>query len=471
LDRPAGTAWLFGGGLLLVASQVWLASSAPELTHENASQLLGILPLITVLPVSAALALWLFGRTNRMPADITAISIMVIAGLAMRLAWFGAPAPIEDDFYRYLWDGALVANGFNPYDYSPGAILAGADTGKLDPLLAAIAGEGREVLGQINFPQLRTIYPGTAQAAFGLAYWIEPWSLDALRLVFLAAETATLILSVAILRRLGANPLWAGLYWCNPFVSIMLIGAAHADILIAPFVLAALLLSASKRPILSGVALGLAAGVKLWPLLLVPLLTRCFFKQPAKLIGMLIAFSLATVLLIGPLFWGSLESNSGLKAYASSWANNNAVFAWLKEILSLVIDRADSDAALRIALLAITGAISLSVALKPTSGLKDLCIRALIVSAAVFYCSPAHFPWYAAWFLPLAAILQSWPLLAVSALLPAYYLFFPSWGTSLFPLFIFGAALIHWLPLIWLLKRSVKASHPLFPHRALEAKS
>lgn len=469
MNRPAGTAWLFSGGLALVASQVWLASSASELTHENASQLLSVLPLITVLPVSAALALWLFGRATRMPADITAISIVVIAGLAMRLAWFGAPAPIEDDFYRYLWDGALVANGFNPYDYSPNAIIEGLDTGKLDPLLAKIAGDGREVLGQINFPQLRTIYPAAAQAAFALAHWIEPWNLDALRLVFLIADIATLILSVAILRRLGANPLWAGLYWCNPFASTMLIGAAHADSLIAPFVLAALLLSASQRPILSGTALGLAAGVKLWPLLLFPLLARCFLRQPEKLIGMLIAFFFISILLIGPLFWASFENDSGLHAYASSWANNNAVFAWLRELLSLAIDRADSDALIRVALTVIAGGISIYVALKPTSGFKDLCIRALIVSAAVFYCSPAQFPWYAAWFLPLAAILQSWPLLAVSALLPAYYLFFPSWGTSLFPFFIFGAAFIHWLPLLWLLRQRFQTQRTHLRHKLLQA--
>lgn len=458
MKRLAGFAWLGGAAVIAVASQIWLAAVAPSLTHQTASQLLGVLPLLTVLPLSTAAALWLFWRQGYMRSGAAAILLMCAAGLAMRLVWFGSPAPIEDDFYRYLWDGALLANGLNPYDLSPRDVLTGLAAGGLDPLLAALAADGQDVLNKINFPSLRTIYPGTAQAVFALAYWIKPWSLDALRFVFLLADSATLILSIMILRRLGANPLWAGLYWCNPFVSTVLIGAAHADILIGPFVLGALLLVIAGRAGLGGASLALATGVKLWPVLLVPLFARAMFREPGKLMRALTAFAVITALLTGPLVWASFDSDAGLRAYASAWANNNAVFTWLKEIVSLAVEQANANALLRMAFAALAVAIALLMARRPVTGLQDLSVRALIISAAVFYCSPAQFPWYAGWFLPLAAILQSWPLLIVSVLLPAYYLFFPSWGTSMFPLFIFGAAFLHWLPLLMPLKRVLTTS-------------
>ena len=461
MKRLSVFAWIGSAALIAVASQIWLAAIAPALTHQTALKLSGVLPILTVLPLSTALVLWLLWRQGQMQSGMAALLALCAAGLAMRLAWFGSPAPIEDDFYRYLWDGALVANGLNPYDLSPRDVLTGLEAGGLDPLLARLAAEGKDVLSKINFPSLRTIYPGTAQAAFSLAYWIKPWSLDALRFVFLVADCVTLILSIALLRGLGANPLWAGLYWCNPFVSTVLIGAAHADVLIAPFVLGALLLVTAGRAGLGGASLALATGVKLWPVLLVPLLTRLMLRQPGKLIRALTAFTVMTVLLAGPLVWSSFDSDGGLRAYASTWANNNAVFAWLKEILAFVTDEADAGALLRLAFAGLAVAIALLTPRRRVTDLQDLSSRALIISAAVFYCSPAQFPWYASWFLPLAAILQSWPLLIVSVLLPAYYLFFPSWQTSMFPFFIFGAAFLHWLPLLWLLKRALATSHGL----------
>lgn len=438
---------LFGFGAA-VAGQICLAAQAPSLTHETAVSLAAVLPTILILSLSTAavlLTVWLMARGN---PGWAALVVMIAAGLAMRLAWFGSPAPIEDDFYRYLWDGALLANGFNPYDLAPKAVLAAFETGGLDPALAAIAADGQDTLRRINFPGLKTIYPGAAQAAFAIAYWIEPWSLDALRLVFLAADTATFILSILILRRIGANPLWAGLYWCNPLASAMLIGAAHADVLIAPFALAALLLAMAGRAGAGGAALGLATGVKLWPVLLLPLLLRAGPAKPVQLAKAAAAFLFVGAVTIAPLALASLDPQSGLRVYANNWANNNAVFAWLREAVAALTDHPEAERFLRLSLAALAGAIAVLAAIRPLRGLRDLCARAAIVGAAVFFCSPAQFPWYASWFLPLAALAQNWPLLAVSALLPSYYLFFPSWATPSFPYFAFGAAFLHWLPLL-----------------------
>ena len=92
----------------------------------------------------------------------------------MRLVWFGTPAPLEDDFYRYLWDEAALAQGLDPYRYTREAALSGDG---VPPALHALAVQARDVVVRIDFPDLTSIYPGYAQLAFALAHKLAPWSL------------------------------------------------------------------------------------------------------------------------------------------------------------------------------------------------------------------------------------------------------------------------------------------------------
>ena len=44
-------------------------------------------------------------------------------GLVIRVAMLFSVPVLEDDFNRYLWDGAVSGNGINPYVYSPLQVL------------------------------------------------------------------------------------------------------------------------------------------------------------------------------------------------------------------------------------------------------------------------------------------------------------------------------------------------------------
>ncbi|RMF61844.1 MAG: hypothetical protein D6748_00750, partial [Calditrichaeota bacterium] len=48
--------------------------------------------------------------------------LILLLGLVVRVLMFFSSPILEDDYYRYLWDGAVSANGFNPYQYSPAEI-------------------------------------------------------------------------------------------------------------------------------------------------------------------------------------------------------------------------------------------------------------------------------------------------------------------------------------------------------------
>ena len=59
----------------------------------------------------------------KLPVKETWIAWIIFTGLFARLILIPSSPILEDDFYRYLWDGAVTANEFNPYVYSPQDVI------------------------------------------------------------------------------------------------------------------------------------------------------------------------------------------------------------------------------------------------------------------------------------------------------------------------------------------------------------
>jgi alpha-1,6-mannosyltransferase len=449
MSTTSNTRVLAGAGAVLIASHAALVWIVAGLSNEpGAKTFAPIAPMVLALALPAGLALLAAPRLATIAPSRIALALVFVTGLALRALWFGSPALIEDDFNRYLWDGAVVAHGLDPYRHAPSDILAAAPAG-----YEAIADAGRAILERVNFPELTSLYPSLAQLSFALAHLMAPFNLDALRVVFLAAEVATFLLLCALLVARGASPLWSALYWCNPLPAFTLIGMAHVDALIPPCVLGAALMLQRARPAAAVAMLSAGAGVKIWPLLLVPLALAPLLREPRRLMLPAGVLAVGLAAAIGPLLIASyVRPDSGLGAYAAGWDVNNAFFAWGERALAWILgDEEPAQAILRALLALAAGAIALLVAYRRYRGSLDFACGALIVAASIFYLSPAQFPWYAAWFLPLAALVRSWPLLLASATLPLCYLVDPFWLAGLGDAYGFYVAFLHALPVLgWL---------------------
>ncbi len=372
------------------------------------------------------------------------ISIIAIAfvGVAMRLPYFGTGPMLEDDHFRYLLDGALLADGFSPYALAPQQILSGATT-----VPAALIEAGRAQIAAINFPDLRSIYPGGAQALFAIAHWIKPWSIDGLRAIILCAELATALLVVRMLIGLGRPPLLATLYWCNPLMAFCLTGQAHIDAALAPAVLLALIATDRRAAALAGASLGFAAGVKLWPILLAPLVVRALLPDRWAAVRFAVVLALVVVVLCGPLMLARLNEGSGLAAYAGGWSINNAPYAWASYASYLLLGGDGvGERILRGSIVMLVAASSLLIALRRPVGLSELVVSASLLSALVFYLSPAQFPWYVVWCLPLAVIHGSFALATATVFMPVYFLFFPLAADGFRDWHSYGLAMLHIVP-------------------------
>jgi hypothetical protein len=165
----------------------------------------------------------------------------------------------------------------------------------------------------------------------------------------------------------------------------------------------------------TGVLLGLAAGVKVWPLLLAPVLGRVLPRGAVVPAGLALAVSSAVVLV--PLLATAWAGDAGLVAYARAWVAGNAPFAWALALLG-----GEAEPGLRLALGLAGAGVALAVAVRAPGGEVVTAGRVLVVAAAVFYLSPTQFPWYVVWFMPFATLLGCRALLLPAALVPVYWL-------------------------------------------------
>lgn len=435
----SGPGWRDGrrlrlAGGVVAAAQAGMIALAPALAQEATAPAPPILAFVGLGVLGGAAWFASIGPLERLPPRRLAVGAVLVFGAAMRLGWLGTPVVLDTDALRYLWDGALAAHGIWPWGAPPAA--------GVPPALGA---EGAALLPQLRFAALRTIYPGTAQAAFLLAHAIAPWELLGLRLVMLGAEAATLLLLVALLRRAGLPPMRAAIWWCCPLLPLVLTNAAHVDALLPPLLLGALLATLAGRGIAAGGLLGLAAGVKVWPLLLAPLLGR--WLPPGTRLPALLGFGLVAGATLAPLLATAAGADAGLSAYARGWVVNNAPLAWVRAGFGVETGRA-----LRPLLGLAAAALALAVALRPPGDPASLVRAALVVAAATFYLSPAQYPWYAVWFMPFAVLLGCRALLLPAVLLPLYYLVFALRGPGPAAFFANGVAALHLLPVLaWLL--------------------
>lgn len=341
-------------------------------------------------------------------------------GLLLRAMMLPATPMLESDYFRYLWDGGLVANGHNPYAHAPTAVVSG----DVPEDVAELAVVSKPLVERVNQPQLRTIYPPVAQLAFAAAHQWAPWRIEGLRLLWLLLDLATLGLLVALLRQLALPASSAVIYWWNPLLIKELYNSAHMELVILPFALAALLLAVRGRPLSAGLALAGAVGAKLWPVLLLPVVLRRSAVTRCQAIATVAGFALLAGLLCLPLLSGGLDRTSGLGAYASYWQMNDALYQ-LFHVIGAWMAPAHGHRAARL----MVGVVLLGwigwLCRSPAADDRTLCRRGLWVVAALLLLSPTSYPWYWTWAVPLLAVHPSPGLLVLTATLPLYYLRFP----------------------------------------------
>ena len=290
--------------------------------------------------------------------------VAIIAALFFGAALLFAPPLLSDDVYRYLWEGRVWLQGFNPYRLAPD-----------DPALVHLRDD---IWTNINNKPLATIYPPLSQMLFVVAQWLGGgiWTVKLVALLAHAVSThARASLALAL------NPLLLSEAALNGHFDI----ACGAALLVSAWALS------RQRFVRAGVAACVAVGLKLVGLVMLPL----FVRRPR----LLAAAGLGSALLLLPLFWWRTPGDpvSGAGQFATRWRGNESLFAVVDVVSRRVLEPGFVDVAARgfvVALWMALCAVIIYRRVPPQSATRALVWGLLLLS-------PQVHPWYLAWLLPL----------------------------------------------------------------------
>lgn len=406
----AGVRWRLLGVALLGIAQALLLVWGSAADGGAARQLLA---LVGGASMGAAALLWVAfdQRLNHTP-----LAWVLGLALLLRLVAVQAMPLLEDDHFRYLWDGLRTATVFDPYRLPPSAFF-----GTLD-----LAPRWQDILSGINHPDIPTVYGPVLQYLFALAYWIAPGRLEALQALLLVADMAVLTL-------LAAQPVarrWLLAYALHPLILAQAMAGAHPDGLLALLLLLALLAWQRRLALWVGVMLGLAVGSKVAALVTLPMLA--FAPPPAAqralvandglrwAAGVAVGLVSTLALLYVPFILAGGSDATALGLFGRHWRFNPLFY----RAVEAAVPGSALTARVVAALLVIAGVAALTWRWRREQGRTPgtllpplhlaLCVLLLL--------SPVVNPWYWLWALALSVYLDCrWVVVASVAAVLSYF--------------------------------------------------
>ncbi|MAM18867.1 MAG: glycosyltransferase 87 family protein [Christiangramia sp.] len=252
------------------------------------------------------------------------------AALVFRLMWLLALPDLSQDYFRFIWDGRLIAEGMNPFQFTPDQLMQQPNF-SLTQGGELVAGMGSLSAGHYSN------YPPVSQLIFAITGFLSAGSIlgsvVVMRIILILADIGTLFIGWKLLKKLDLPQDSIFWYILNPFVIIELTGNLHFEGVMTFFLVLALYLLYQKKWLLSAVLMGLAISVKLLPLVLLPLLIP-YFREKGNLLKLPVYYLVAgLVVMISFLPFYSEEVIQNFSSSIGLWFDK---FEWNASIYYLV---------------------------------------------------------------------------------------------------------------------------------------
>ena len=330
------------------------------------------------------------------PANVDRYTFPIIlaVGVLCRLVLLFAEPALSSDVYRYAWDGVVQHAHINPYRYVPG-----------NPVLTFLREPNQDLFDNMNRRDYaHTIYPPVAQMIFYCITWING-SVTAMKAGMVLFEGLTLTGLMLLLRRLNVRREWILLYAWSPLLLWEIAGSGHLDSICMAFITLALWFRWRRQPVLTGLFLGLAIFTKFYPAVLIPALyTRRDWKMPAVIAAIGI-FGYSLYLSVGKAvfgFFGGYVEEEGI--------DKGTRFFPLELAQHLPGLHALPNAVYLAFVALVLGGLTLWAwhrATPPDAGPSAFLAPAMVLACTMMLLFSPHYPWYVAWLLPFAVLIQS----------------------------------------------------------------
>jgi len=254
---------------------------------------------------------------------------LVITTILFRIVFLIATPNLSQDFYRFIWDGRMLLNGFNPYLYLPEVFQTP------DYTIPNQAAELVVGMGELNASHYSN-YPPLNQMCFAIAALFANKSIlgniVVMRVLIILADIGVFYFGTKLLKALHLNPKAIFLYLLNPLIIIELTGNLHFEGIMIFFLIWSLYLLQQHKWRLAAIALACSISLKLLPLLFLPL----FFQQ-FKLKKLFAFYTIVGVIIM--LFFAPFISENLITNYSKTiglWFGtfefNGSIYLLIREI-------------------------------------------------------------------------------------------------------------------------------------------
>lgn len=288
----------------------------------------------------------------------------------------------SDDYYRYIWDGKVQANGINPYKYAPS-----------DKALINL--HTLDLPRNVNYPAMKTIYPPLGENLFYLSYLISGENFLGLKIFLFLFDILTIYGIYLILRKLKLPQKNILIYILCPLPIFQFLIDAHVDGFGLTLIVFAIYFYLDKKNILSYIFLGLSICIKPVGILLVPIFFLNVNNLTEKLKTIFIPLSICFLLYLPYIFTGAPFQS--LITFTENWTFNGIIF----DILDSFIHNNQTTR--------IICGILLTAAYLPVIFSKKKLVDKIYLSIFLLLIfSPIVHPWYVGWLVILLPFITRW---------------------------------------------------------------
>ncbi len=300
---------------------------------------------------------------------------ILLFGILFRLSLFPTLPTTSPDVYRYVWEGKVLYNGYNPFDYPPNSPELNKLHSKLLP-------------DKVEYKDMAAIYPPMSQLSFAVSYAIFGESLIGLKIIYLICEILTMIYLLKLLNLKKKNLNLILLYAWLPLPIMEYFINIHLEPFAIVFMIIFIYYMEKGYHLIAAVPFTFAFLSKFYPIILFPLLIKKI--RIKKTFYFTVIFSIITLLFYLPFVSDKLGIFKALGRYLENWDYNSSVF----KILQMFTTDGDT-----IRLICSIG-LMLSIGIIANMYL-DFTRAALGIFIAFIVFSTTVHPWYLGW---LAAI-------------------------------------------------------------------
>lgn len=251
------------------------------------------------------------------------LRFIVVSGLLFRVVFLFALPNLSQDFYRFIWDGNLLLEGLNPFLRTPDQWMA---QGGLSFETASELHRGMGGLSRANYSN----YPPVNQYFFALSVYLGGktilGSVISMRVMIILADLGILYFGRRILKKINRAPNLIFWYYLNPLVIVELTGNLHFEGVMLFFFVLAMFLVIIKKWFLALFPYAISIGIKLIPLLFLPLLLPLLGWKKAT--GFYLGTALMLAAFLYPLYFPEFGAHYGqtLRLWFSNFEFNASLY-------------------------------------------------------------------------------------------------------------------------------------------------